>query len=212
MRLSALSIPLLVACGDVVAPTDAGGDAALDVSEVSSDVAADRMLDVQSDAPLAFRRVFITSQTTVIYNFFSLGNADTICNVAAKNAGLGGSWIAWISSSTASASSRMDHGTIPYRLLDGTEIAVNWSQLTSGTLEHPINVNEHATQTAAQVITGTLPDGSANANNTCNDWSGNAPLSTTQMGDSTSTTQWTAMSGTPQSCQAGSGSFYCFEQ
>jgi hypothetical protein len=203
------------------APFDAGAeggvlDAAGDVTDALGDITADDASladsDSEPDAPLDHRRVFVTAKPIMVPNFVSIDNADTVCGQRATAAGLGGSWVAWISSSTSSASSRLDHGAIPYRLLDGTEIAANWTELTSGALKHAISVNEHGGQTTMLVITGTLNDGSVNPNNTCNDWSGNAQADTTHTGNSSSTTEWSVTATTPQSCLAAIGALYCFEK
>ena len=127
-------------------------------------------LDALPDAALPLlRRVFVTS-ATMTPDFGGLSQADAICVSAASSASLGGHWKAWLSSSTVSASSRLEHATVPYKLLDGTEIAKDWSGLTSGTLEHAIDLDEHKnfTSSSSATFTGAKADGSSGL--TCLDW------------------------------------------
>ena len=51
--------------------------------------------------------------------------------------------MAWLSDSTASPSSRFTHSSVPYVLPDGTTVVANdWADLTGGTLQHLINMDE----------------------------------------------------------------------
>jgi hypothetical protein len=87
-------------------------------------------------------RVFITSlQWTA--NLGGAAGADAKCQAAANGASLGGTWMAWLSTSTSTPDARFTHSTVPYKLLDGTLIANDWADLTSGALENPINRDEH---------------------------------------------------------------------
>jgi len=90
----------------------------------------------------AFRRVFITSQQWTA-NLGGASGADAKCQAAANGASLGGTWMSWTSTSTSDPSLRFVHSTVPWKLLDGTLIADDWSDLTSGSLENPINRDEN---------------------------------------------------------------------
>ena len=57
-------------------------------------------------------------------------------------ANLGGVWKAWLSDSTTSASSRLNHYNGTFMRMDCAVVANNWTDLTDGTLQNPINVNE----------------------------------------------------------------------
>jgi hypothetical protein len=128
-----------------------------------------------------YRRVFVTSGTYAP-SFGGLAGADGICMSVASGASLGGKWAAWLSSLSVSASSRLEHSSVPYKLLDGTVIASDWSDLTSGSIQHPINRDEHGalvTNPGATyssdlgVWTNTNGDGSSTQLSlfyTCNDW------------------------------------------
>jgi len=128
-----------------------------------------------------YRRVFITSGD-YSPNFGGLSGADGTCNSLASGAGLGGTWAAWLSSSNVSAGSRLEHASVPYKLLDGTVVASNWSDLISGSLQHPIDRDEHNKIVVVSDVvpysgyawTGTGPDGGTlfgfGGAQTCDDW------------------------------------------
>ncbi len=149
---------VLVSCGsagtfagDGGDPVDAQGDAPVDMdaqaADSSSDVAGDVVTDAGGDGGdghtlPSYRRVFITSNTHKP-NFGGLAAGDNICGAAATVAGLGGTWAAWLSTASTSAASRLEHAAVPYQLLDGTVVAANWAELTSGSLRHPIDHDEN---------------------------------------------------------------------
>lgn len=82
--------------------------------------------------------VFVTSaKATANYN--GLPQADTVCQKLATAAGLSGTFRAWLSNATDSPSTRFTQSTGPYKLVDGTQIADNWTDLTDGTIDNPIN-------------------------------------------------------------------------
>ncbi len=206
------------ACGGAVEASDGGLDAGADDAESAHDVNGDASVDAadvgDDDGQSCFRRVFVTSEIIAPQNISSPPDADAVCGQVATNAGLSGSWLAWISTSVTSASQRLEHATTPYRLIDGTLVAANWTELTSGTLQHPIDTSEHGQQVAQQyVITGTLSNGEVNPNNTCNDWSGQSNALTTQMGLTSSASQWSNTDqSSAQTCDGGLGGLDCFEQ
>jgi hypothetical protein len=128
------------------------------------------------------KRVFVSSQ---LYdgNFGGgqrvLGylNADAVCQVLAGNAGLGGSFKAWLSGRPDSAgcgplqpdcdghgaADRFTHNPGPYQLVDGTKVADSWADLTDGSLDHAIDVTEVNTPVGAEhrVWTNTTTAGAA---------------------------------------------------
>lgn len=188
--------------GDALAPetsTDGGDasspDAAGEASNPDADAATPDALDAAPDAtsPL-LRRVFVTS-ATMTPDFGGLSQADAKCASAASSASLGGSWKAWLSTSSTSASSRLEHATVPYKLLDGTTIATGWTQLTSGTLLHAIDIDEHKNLNAtATVATGTDSNGNATTH-TCADWTSKTSSYSDTAGETTlaaTDSSWTA--------------------
>lgn len=159
------------------------------------------------------RRVFVTSATTTP-DFGGLSQADARCESAATSASLGGTWKAWLSTTATSASSRLEHATVPYKLIGGTVIASDWTGLTSGTLQHAIDLDENGTLVStATVATGTTASGSSATNN-CNDWTSKTSSYSEAAGETTA--QATDSSWTNAFSYVCSGaalvSLYCVEQ
>lgn len=174
-----------------------------------------------------YRRVFVTSsgyKGDLKAAANSLGRsastglaaADNICQYHADSRSLGGNWKAWLSDNTASAGSRLEHASVPYKLLTDLTVANNWSDLItlkgSSYLQNPINVTESTEiSVTSNVWTGTNGNGgSANihcsgwtANPDTNGWAGNTDLINSSW---TSSTYITCLhpSLTPR--------LYCFEQ
>lgn len=223
---TALAMPLVACVGDdsTTIPLDAQSDAPAtgsDASDSGVNADADGAVAVDSggdgsDGSLPYRRVFVTSQQYAP-NFGGVAGGDAICTTVATGVGLGGTWAAWLSDSTSSASSRLEHSSIPYQLLDGNEIAMNWTQLVSGHLENLIDKDEHkALQPSNYVFTGTAPDGSTVMDSHCNNWSVDAPSCTSpayygEVGaTSTLMSQWTEDTGF--GCCGTGMQLYCIEQ
>jgi len=142
-------------------------------------------------------------------SFGSLGGADVLCQNAATNASLAGTFKAWMSDSTTSAASRLTHATVPYVLVDGTRIADDWTDLTDGTIQHGINKNEYGGGHSTGVFTGTGTSGAISGGN-CSNWTVSSGNSTAESGNTDSTNgNWTA--GTGERCRYLDG-IYCFEQ
>ena len=98
--------------------------------------------------------VFVTS-TTHKGNLGGLSGADAICQQRAQAAGLpgaalAGSYKAWLSDSTNSPSTRFRPSAQPYELVNGTQIADDWADLTDGSLDAKLNITERG---------GTVADG-----------------------------------------------------
>ena len=179
---------------------------------------------VEAEAGLAYKRVFITS-THFASNFGSLAAADSACGSAASDAGLGGSWKAWLSTSSVSAASRLTHASVPYQLVDGTQVALNWNALVSGPpLQNAIYADEqgnfvpyNSNQSSGLAWTGTSSDGSIVSNATCSDWTvtQDCSASTVYKGavgrDDQVSSSWTSWSVTA-CCTTQNFSLYCFEQ
>lgn len=163
------------------------------------------------------KRVFVTSTnyrtgTGAGNRFNSLAAADAICQSTATGANLGGTWKAWLSDESTSASSRLNHFAGEYQTLDGNTVATDWNDLTNGGLVGPIRIQENLAQTPVNtgVWTGTDRFGATVAGQTCNNWTANSAASSGKLGRSTQTNQrWTE--DINQACDAGRR-LYCFEQ
>jgi hypothetical protein len=248
-NLTALIIaPILLACtGDAFSGADSGDDADLpgdaqadgdggtklkyDASD-ASDSTSQNDGEPSGDASdgggtTGPRRVFVTFESYDIGSsagqFKGVAQADAICQAHATAAALGGTWKAWLSSSAGSVASRFTHTGGPFKLIDGTVIANDWSELTSGTLKAKPSEDENGNPLTDQwVWTGTLFDGTL-ANSTCpdaggscapcNDWTSANTNEFVQFGKSQYTDgRWSgADAGTMITCNSANG-LYCFEQ
>jgi hypothetical protein len=154
-------------------------------------------------------RVFLTSAVHD-GDLGGIPGADTVCQDAA--AGLGGTWLPWLSAVDVSPATRFTRATVPYVLLDGTEIAASFDDLVDGTLAAPIDVDEAGNTLPAadmaMVWTGTGADGAAFGGN-CSDWMDD--MSGGVFGSPTATdATWSFLSGGV--CTDQSRHLYCFEQ
>jgi hypothetical protein len=180
------------------------------------------------DVAVKPKRVFVTS---LAYdgNLRGLAGADATCQLLADAVPLGGTFKAWLSSTTTSAADRLTHSTGPYQLINGTKIATSWAGLTSGTLLNPINVNEKggppptapsacAALNASVVWTSTNPDGTIGTTQgaTCADWTTNGSSNGAVLGFADRIDLgWTsgcASQGAGSTICAMSAGLYCFEQ
>ena len=154
------------------------------------------------------KRVFVTSTTTK-GGLGGTTGADAICAGRATAAGLAGTFKAWLSVTGDGPATRFTQSAVPYRLVDGTLVANDWTDLTDGTLAHAIDVDESGTHVAADVWTGTGAAGGPLALN-CTDFTDSTAGSIGTCGNTASTS-----SGWTQSSTPGCGlalRLYCFEQ
>jgi hypothetical protein len=184
-----------------------------------------------------YKRVFKTSEQIRQYNgnfvveanslpgaqvTRGLNGADKICQHRATSRNLGGTWKAWLSDTQTAVAYRFEKANVPYKLLNGTTIANNWTDLTDGNLLARIDITEFGVTTLdGPVWTGTLPNStsrSTDINATCYDWS--SSYSFTSGGVTSGYTggqaysyktdfEWT--NGGGSSCASLKG-IYCFEQ
>ena len=131
-----------------------------------------------------FKTVFVSSQTYT-GNLGGLSGADATCQALANNAGLLGTFKAWLSDSTGSPSTRFVRSEVPYVRVDGVEVAYFWrhlvDKLSYPLLLAPIETDEYGQllpiTSERSVWTHTLRDGTSIGNlptspaNPCNDWS-----------------------------------------
>lgn len=92
-------------------------------------------------------------------NLGGLVGADAICQAEADAAGLEGTYLAWLGTPTGAPALRFRNlFSGPFLLVDGTEIAVNWADLTDG-LASPINLTAQGKEVSGYVWTGVWIDG-----------------------------------------------------
>jgi cysteine-rich repeat protein len=201
-------------CGDGIL-NPLAGEACDDSNAISGDGCAD-------DCAFTERRVFVSS-ITVHGDFDSnldntaqllgLDLADARCNALADDAGLAGTYKAWLSDSQTSPKDRFDTTfTGRYILLDGgySIIATGWADLTDGTLAHELEVDENGEVVWGELMwTNTGTDGARLSDSHCNGWTSRLASDSTAVGVSGHTdADWT--DAVANSC-AGVLRFYCFE-
>ncbi len=130
----------------------------------------------------------------------------------AVNSGV--TWKAWLSDDTIPAASRLNHNNGPYVRLDGVVVANNWTDLTDGTLQNPIRINENGADqynriNAAWTSTGT--DGSI-ITPTCSNWTDGSYRTQGILGGmSAMNTYWTEGASATSVC-SNRISLYCIGQ
>lgn len=173
------------------------------------------------------KRVFLSS-AVLNADFGGVEGADAACQQMADEAGLSGEFFAWLSSADQGVSvfDRFNMHEGPYVLVDGTEIASSWADLTDGTLAAPILLDElgnppggfgggncHGGATCTQVFTGTTGGGAAyeGQHDDCDGWSTTTFLPAFAGGDANATDiGWTLFAAGLRCDYAAR--LYCFEQ
>jgi hypothetical protein len=107
-------------------------------------------------------RVFVTGSSWS-GDLGGLSGADDKCQQSADDAGLGGTWTAFLSNGT-SASSRIAGG--PYVRLDGAVIAQDKSDLLDGSIAVTISIDEYGSSRSGFVFTGSNASGSSHGSST----------------------------------------------
>ena len=124
-----------------------------------------------------FNRVFVTS-TLQAGNLGGLAGADAICAAQASAAGLPGTYVAWLSTSTVNAASRLGSAQGFVRI-DGKPFANTIADITSNKIFNPLRLDESGgdittidvpSSSPLTVWTGTTKDGLAAVGQTCGDW------------------------------------------
>lgn len=180
------------------------------VTNGSGVAAAMNITNVQVTCFKPFYRVFVTDNLRG-GAFGGVFGADGQCQSLATTAGLGGTWLAWISDSVgASPVGRFVQAPTPYKRIDGVTIANDWADLTDGTLAASISVDQNGVGGyAVGVWTSVTTAGAFSGSVTCGGW--NSFVATGLNGSSSSTTgSWTSAGGT--TCANPGLALYCFEQ
>jgi hypothetical protein len=157
------------------------------------------------------KRVFVT-KNPVDADFGGAVAGDALCQGFANAQGLGGSWKSWTSDGVSSPATRFTHATVPYRLIDGTLVANNWTDLVDATIQHAIDMAQDGTTVgASKVWTGTKPDGTSKAKH-CVAWTQKTSTFDAEVGSNNATNAtWTDLGGS-ETCDGNNIRLYCFEQ
>jgi cysteine-rich repeat protein len=163
------------------------------------------------------RRVFVTS-TVYNGNMGGLAGADARCQERADAGGLSGTFLAWLSDSTGSPSTRMTHGLGHYLLITGEAIATSWADLTDGQILRPIDRDELGNPSqgtfvcqGGEVWSNTSAAGAVSGADDCGNWA-TAANQTSSAGNVQFTDEgWTSSGCTSIGCLSPLP-IYCFEQ
>jgi hypothetical protein len=120
-----------------------------------------------TDAAAGHNFVFVTSTAKPIEQLYPLTVADAVCNSSAKTAGLPGTYVAWLSTSTVNAVTRLGTKRGWVRV-DGLPFADRVADILAGKIYYPIALAENGRETQFEVISGTRADGTVGEN--CNDY------------------------------------------
>jgi len=150
-----------------------------------------------------------------------IAGANALCQTHATNAGLDGTFLAWISNGSNGPASNFDRTSdrFPYYLFDtnggvGARLADNWSDLTDGYIQNPINVDENGdiVPSGTRVWTGTQSDVTVGQGNQCNNWVAGGSNQYGSIGSTDNTDAlWTYEGGTTARCNQ-EHHLYCFQQ
>jgi hypothetical protein len=109
--------------------------------------------------------VFVTS-TMQAANYGGLAGADNLCQTRARAAGLAGTYVAWLSTGTTSAVSRLGTAT-GWKRRDGLPVANMPADLVAHKMFYPIRLTESGTDVFESVVhTATTDSGALNPGST----------------------------------------------
>jgi hypothetical protein len=158
------------------------------------------------DGAPAANLVFVTSTTHQMGTLGSLLAADAVCQARADAAGLDGTFVAWLSTSTVDAKDRLGTARGWIRR-DGTPFADSISSLTSGAIFYPVRHTEEGEEPSGfpYVVTATTPAGTYSGTG-CSDLTSTSGAISQGYAWGGSD-EWTSSSN--NSCDGGVR-FYCF--
>jgi hypothetical protein len=126
-----------------------------------------------------------------------LAGADAICQQHAANAGLRGTYRAWIGSSGYSPGASWVRYAVPYVNIAGAIVGQNWSQLVSGQLAHAVELTEQGQIPGGSMYWTGLNGAGFGSGEDCSGWTSNAAR---------------ASSGTGTICDWAIAGLLCVEQ
>lgn len=188
------------------------GSGTLGGSSGVADPDADAPADARSIPSPSSRRVFVSTVGLASGSLGGLAGGDAFCQSLADSRSLGGLWKAWLSDASNTPDNRFTHAAVPYRLTDGSIIANDWAELTNGTLQHAIDVDETGASipAAVEVWTGTVRSGRAEGDS-CSGWTSALSTVRGEAGVSAGLNfRWTG--GSLRLCDTPMLHLYCFEQ
>jgi hypothetical protein len=170
----------------------------------------------EARAGRATKRVFVTRDVFKA-NLGGLAGADAKCAAAAKDGGLGGEYVAWLSGKDNGgkllrAEDRIEEAR--YVMLDGTVAFESKAQLR-GAATNPIAITELGTEVNlpdyANVWTGTLSSGTPSPDYRCVDWTSAESGELGVAGEIRAATWTSTVSPSAHDC-TDANHLYCFEK
>jgi hypothetical protein len=172
-----------------------------------------RLYCFQQDAdPVGSHKKVFVSSVTYNGNLGGISGADSKCQSLADAASLGGTYKAWLADSTGSdPDSNFTKSAVPYRMVDGTRVADNWTDLTDNILQTGIVLDENGAERLSQEVwTNSYGTGNHRSTADCSDWTTNSIVVDGRFGISGPISQmWTDENF--DGCGTGRR-LYCFEQ
>ena len=164
------------------------------------------------------RTVFVTNAKFTGKNLGGLTGADSKCQAEADDPASivpSGTYLAWLSDGTDSPDTRFTKSSHPYMLPDGTKVAEDYSDLTDGSILHPLDMEPTGNRIKGSdnIWTGTLADGkSASHSVTCTGWKDPLTYHKAMHGQTGLTTSsWSNMHAN-DSCRNSYARLLCFQQ
>lgn len=103
---------------------------------------------------------FVTSETRTGGDIGGIAGGNALCQTLAAEAGLPGTYLAWLSDSEETPLTSFVRSTGPYIRIDETEVAASFAALISSGLQQPIVLDEEGTDVGSILVwTGTYGDG-----------------------------------------------------
>jgi hypothetical protein len=114
--------------------------------------------------------VFVSSETSN-GDLGGIAGADAKCQQLAEQAGLTGTFKAWLSTNPDDDPESRFTGATGYALVDGTMIATSWEDLTDGDILAPIDVTETGVRGISNYVwTNVSATGESTDSDDCNAW------------------------------------------
>jgi hypothetical protein len=172
-------------------------------------------IDVDAPPPTA-NIAFVTSMPVVPGTLGNVANADAVCQMLAEDAHLGGTYVAWLSTSTTNAADRLT-GSQGWQRVDGRPVANTVDDLVHSRILYPIRLTEKSDDlveaggdAALTVATGTNADGTDATGLDCGGYNVAGDSVVTGLADAGGT-HWTAAVAAPASPNCGQAMrIYCF--
>ncbi len=152
--------------------------------------------------------IFVTS-TASTGDLGGLAGADATCNARAQAAGLPGTYVAFLSTSSVDAPGRLGASAGPFARTDGVIVGSSVADLCDESLAAPIELDEFGVLRQSSVWTGSRGDCTRDGS-TCSNWTDGTATSAASVGNSAyDTLIWVAGAGL--TCDHPSP-FYCVQE